>query len=664
MAMDFIGLSVGMGYTDETVIGGGALKGKNCVISNIEEVADGVNVTFQSILDDGTVKTDTVFIPKGTQGEAGVAGKSAYEIWLEAGNTGTEEDFLISLVGEKGDDGKSAYQYAQDGGYIGTETEFTTNIARSGVISKELEVERARIDNLTTLQDGSTTGDAELMDIRVARNGATYENAGTCVRSELDKIDVTSPTGVLPSNVTLLHNQYYNANQVLTTLAGYSTIVVPVNAGEIAILKDISKYDVAGLNASYIVKALKNNGDYESITMVGSYISVSEENTGFVLTNNSASDYKELYICVLTSSIGHITIVTSDNIGVYNDCVALDKLTQEVLTFNDLPIRKNIVSKERYIGASCIGRLDANTDEIRTYLANDVCIYGPYAVKKGMKINLTYSPSLGTTGFYCDTTFKNTVPFTLPVYEYTFENDGYIFINDVKSGEVVATITDESKAGLIPKYLIEDESSALQGKKWVSFGDSITYRGGWQEPIINELGLIHTNCGIGSTSLSGSGNNAYWQDVRLNVIKENEPDILTILGGANDLVQVGVIGDDNDFETKNTNTFIGAYAYIIENLLTWKPNLQIIILGTTYAHNDGTDYSDSVTYTDYSNASKLVAEYYGLPFVDLHSETGFNKFTMNNTPFNIYSNDNIHPNAEGCKKISTLVLSKMKETLI
>ena len=110
MAMDFIGLSVGMGYTDETVIGGGALKGKNCVVSNIEEVADGVNVTFQSILDDGTVKTDTAFIPRGTQGETGDTGKSAYEVWLEAGNTGTEEDFLISLVGEKGADGTMTFE--------------------------------------------------------------------------------------------------------------------------------------------------------------------------------------------------------------------------------------------------------------------------------------------------------------------------------------------------------------------------------------------------------------------------------------------------------------------------------------------------------------------------------------------------------------------------
>lgn len=40
---------------------------------------------------------------KTVQGKPGAAGKSAYDIWLEAGNTGTEEDYLASLKGEKGD---------------------------------------------------------------------------------------------------------------------------------------------------------------------------------------------------------------------------------------------------------------------------------------------------------------------------------------------------------------------------------------------------------------------------------------------------------------------------------------------------------------------------------------------------------------------------------
>ena len=37
----------------------------------------------------------------------------------------------------------------------------------------ELEVERQRINNIVSLKDGSTTGDAELTDIRVSYYGKT-----------------------------------------------------------------------------------------------------------------------------------------------------------------------------------------------------------------------------------------------------------------------------------------------------------------------------------------------------------------------------------------------------------------------------------------------------------------------------------------------------------
>lgn len=40
---------------------------------------------------------------KGQDGEDGEDGKSAYQIWLDEGNVGTEEDFLESIKGEKGD---------------------------------------------------------------------------------------------------------------------------------------------------------------------------------------------------------------------------------------------------------------------------------------------------------------------------------------------------------------------------------------------------------------------------------------------------------------------------------------------------------------------------------------------------------------------------------
>lgn len=42
---------------------------------------------------------------QGDPGKAGVPGKSNYQLWLEAGNTGTIEDFLATTKGEKGDTG-------------------------------------------------------------------------------------------------------------------------------------------------------------------------------------------------------------------------------------------------------------------------------------------------------------------------------------------------------------------------------------------------------------------------------------------------------------------------------------------------------------------------------------------------------------------------------
>jgi len=63
-------------------------------------------------------------------------GKSAYQLWLDEGNKGTEQDFLSSLKGEKGDAGAtgetgktgqpglSAYQLAVNAGFKGSETEW------------------------------------------------------------------------------------------------------------------------------------------------------------------------------------------------------------------------------------------------------------------------------------------------------------------------------------------------------------------------------------------------------------------------------------------------------------------------------------------------------------------------------------------------------------
>lgn len=58
----------------------------------------------------------------------------------------------------------------------------------AGNLLKLIEVERARINALASLKEGSTTGDAELQDIRVGVDGTTYASAGEAVRTQLQNI--------------------------------------------------------------------------------------------------------------------------------------------------------------------------------------------------------------------------------------------------------------------------------------------------------------------------------------------------------------------------------------------------------------------------------------------------------------------------------------------
>lgn len=77
-------------FVEDTVIGGGAIKGAPCQIQFVEEVEGGSKITFAWQLNDGTTRTSTVFVKNGTDGVDGKDG--------EVGPTGRP--------GEPGADGK------------------------------------------------------------------------------------------------------------------------------------------------------------------------------------------------------------------------------------------------------------------------------------------------------------------------------------------------------------------------------------------------------------------------------------------------------------------------------------------------------------------------------------------------------------------------------
>lgn len=62
-------------------------------------------------------------------------------------------------------------------------------ILNNSATKTELEVEKARIDNFTKLAEGSTTGDAELIDIRTKADGTSANSAGSAVREQFTNVN-------------------------------------------------------------------------------------------------------------------------------------------------------------------------------------------------------------------------------------------------------------------------------------------------------------------------------------------------------------------------------------------------------------------------------------------------------------------------------------------
>lgn len=91
----------------------------------------------------------TKHVMDGTLNNVALRGYSAYQIAVNEGFKGTEQEWLESLKGDKGDEGRTAYDYALEGGYVGTEEEF----ARDFIASISANISYSKISEATLLAD-------------------------------------------------------------------------------------------------------------------------------------------------------------------------------------------------------------------------------------------------------------------------------------------------------------------------------------------------------------------------------------------------------------------------------------------------------------------------------------------------------------------------------
>ena len=177
-----------------------------------------------------TTKDITVGLAiQGKDGYQGSDGKSAYQIWLDAGNIGTEEDYLNSLKGADGDPGKDGEKGADGRGIESTEVTYQVSssgtTAPTGAWGTSIPSVAAGLylwtRTIITYTDNTTSTSysvGKMGDTGAAgADGTSITIKSTSVTYQAGSSGTIAPTGTWSSSVPSISNGQYLWTKTIVT---------------------------------------------------------------------------------------------------------------------------------------------------------------------------------------------------------------------------------------------------------------------------------------------------------------------------------------------------------------------------------------------------------------------------------------------------------------
>lgn len=192
---------------------------------------------------------------------------SEYESWYKA---------LLEHISE--------YEIASD--------QIETNTRNIATNTNDIAVLNGRVDEITTLPEGSTTGDAELADIRVGADGTIYPNAGEAVRTQIN--DVKSAFALFQDNIS--------ACSAGITALQFQSAANTAGVADLRAYLGLYDSDVVGVQVDYKNKTYKRLGaasglnggsDFDQFPMFGGRKRCNVANDGTINAWYGDGTYKE-----------------------------------------------------------------------------------------------------------------------------------------------------------------------------------------------------------------------------------------------------------------------------------------------------------------------------------------------------------------------------------
>lgn len=142
---------------------------------------------------------------------------------------------------------------------------------------------------------------------------------------------------------------------------------------------------------------------------------------------------------------------------------------------------------------------------------------------------------------------------------------------------------------------------------------------------------------------------------------DTDADVVVVFGGTNDFGHGTVVGEMSD---RTIETFYGALHILYTELLERFPTAEIFVI--TPIHRFGEQFVYKNDYNcgagqliDYVNAIRQVAEYYGLPVLDMFAQSGLQPaldFIRER-----YMPDGLHPNDAGHEILAQKIISYIEK---
>ena len=217
----------------------------------------------------------------------------------------------------------------------------------------EVDIERKRIDSFTKLKEGSTTGDAELIDARIGFDGVIYETLGSGIREQIR--NVNSKLNVV--GATKKYNNLFVEGEMLDISKFTGSNINKVDNG-------------INVNSTASALILRNNDNF-NIKEGIEYLLIVKCNSESDVTV-TAQMYNGSYF-----SRNNLNIKTGDNL-LYISVTKLQDIDKSVkLYFNSLSA-SNITFEHILI----IPLIDISRDEAISYYNNNGFFTNDYLIEK------------------------------------------------------------------------------------------------------------------------------------------------------------------------------------------------------------------------------------------------------------------------------------------